>query len=113
MAHETAVLYARVSTDEQADHGYGLQSQLRELRALAKERGYTIGAEYVDDGWSGALLDRPKLDALRQVIRDRGADVVLAHAPDRLARDLMHLLVLRNEMRKAGVKLEYSSYTPD
>ena len=52
-------LYARVSTDEQAKK-YGLASQITELRALAARKGFTIpdGAEYTDDGYSGAELDR-------------------------------------------------------
>src|SRR5262245_35115494 len=56
-----AALYARVSTDEQAEKGYGLGSQLRALREAAATRGYDVaaGAEFVDDGYSGALVDRP------------------------------------------------------
>ena len=42
MATQTAVLYGRVSTEEQALNGFGLQSQVTELRVLAKKKGYTI-----------------------------------------------------------------------
>jgi site-specific DNA recombinase len=105
-------LYARVSSEEQAER-YGLSSQLRELRELAHRRGYAIVHEFVDDGWSGATLDRPQLTTLRSMVRARGVDVVLAHASDRLARDLGDLLVLRVEFRQAAARLEYVSHAPD
>ena len=59
-----AALYARVSTEEQTEK-YGLSSQLTELRALAQRRGHEITAEFIDDGISGAELDRPALSRLR------------------------------------------------
>ena len=105
-------LYARVSTDEQAER-YGLSSQLTELRALADRRGYAVVGEFIDDGWSGATLDRPRLTALRTLVRARGTDVILAHASDRLARDLGDLLVLRVEIRQAAARIEYVSHSPD
>src|SRR5262245_51416449 len=74
-------LYARVSTDGQVEK-YGLGSQLTELRALAKERGYTVVEEFVDDGVSAATLERPRLNALRALVRQRGLDVVMAHTSD-------------------------------
>jgi site-specific DNA recombinase len=106
-------VYCRVSTEEQAKEGYGLQAQLHELRALAATRGYEVVGEYSDEGISGATLERPRLDALRQAIKARQIDVVLAHASDRIARDLNHLLIVRHEMRKAAVKLEYATHSPD
>src|SRR5262245_13132066 len=107
-----AALYARVSTDLQTEK-FGLPSQLRELRALATRRGYTVIGEFVDDGYSGALLERPQLTVLRDLVRDRGVDVVLAHSSDRLSRELVHLLLLSDELRRAGVQLEYVSHLPD
>lgn len=107
-----AALYARVSTDEQAEK-YGLPSQLRDLRALAERKGYAVpvGAEYVDDGYSGADLDRPGLARLREAVRASAVDIVLAHDPDRLARELYLLLLLDKEFGRAGVRVEYASVT--
>src|SRR5262245_20273098 len=76
-------LYARVSTDEQAEK-YGLDSQLRALRERAKARGWDVVGEFKDDGYSGATLDRPALTKLREAARTRAFDVVLSHSPDRL-----------------------------
>jgi site-specific DNA recombinase len=57
-------LYARVSTERQADRGT-IGSRLQLLRHHIAEVGDELVGEYVDDGHSGARLDRPGLDALR------------------------------------------------
>jgi site-specific DNA recombinase len=94
-------LYARVSTDEQAEK-YGLAGQVHELRKHAAATGGTVVGEFVDDGYSGATLDRPQLEALRALVRTRAVDVVLIHAPDRLSRDLAHQLLLLKEIEKVA-----------
>src|SRR3989442_9275331 len=68
----TALLYARVSTEDQAEK-YGLSSQVHALHVLAAARGYerVPGGAYLDDGYSGASLDRPALDHLRAAARDK------------------------------------------
>src|SRR5215467_3871048 len=103
-----AALYGRVSTEEQAEK-FGLASQLTELRALAAQRGYAVApdGEYLDDGYTGAELDRPALTRLRDAAHARLFHVVLVHDPDRLSRNLGHLLLLEEEFEKAGVRLEF------
>lgn len=59
-----AILYARVSTDEQARTGYSLAQQLEALRAHAAREGYEILEEVTDAGYSGASLERPGMDRL-------------------------------------------------
>ena len=54
-----AVLYARVSTDEQARSGYSLAQQLEACRAWCAREGYEILEEVTDPGQSGASLERP------------------------------------------------------
>jgi site-specific DNA recombinase len=56
-----AILYARVSTDEQAKSGYSLPEQLRVLREHAAHEGYEVVSEIEDDGYSGTTIDRPGL----------------------------------------------------
>ena len=58
-----AILYARVSTDEQAKSGYSIPEQLRELRAYATREGYRVVEEAVDDGHSGAAHTAPAYGA--------------------------------------------------
>jgi hypothetical protein len=60
-----AVLYARVSTDEQARSGYSLAQQIEALRAYAAQEGYEVLEEVSDPGQSGASLERPGMDRVR------------------------------------------------
>lgn len=99
-----AAIYARVSTDWQAEHGYSIQTQLEECRAKAESVGASVVKEYVDDGYSGGFLERPALDALRDALPSGIFDVVIFHDPDRLARKLIHQLILTEEMERAHVR---------
>src|SRR5207253_881653 len=82
-------IYGRVSTDDQVQK-FGLTSQDTECTDAANKRTYTIVAKFLDDGYSGATLDRPGLAKLRALVRTGAVDVVLIHAPDRLSRKLSH-----------------------
>jgi site-specific DNA recombinase len=82
-----AILYARVSTREQADHGYSLSQQLGALRDYCKEQGYQIVEEVSDPGYSGSSPNRPGLDRVRDLVAAGGVDVVLAQDRDRIARE--------------------------
>src|SRR5688572_30972899 len=64
-----AILYARVSTDEQARSGYSLAQQLEALREYAAREGYEVLEEVVDPGQSGASLERPGMDRVRDLDR--------------------------------------------
>jgi site-specific DNA recombinase len=75
---KTAILYARVSTDEQARSGYSLAQQLEALREYAAREGYEVLEEIVDAGQSGASLERPGMDRVRDLVSAGGVSVVLA-----------------------------------
>jgi site-specific DNA recombinase len=85
-------LYARVSTDKQAEK-YGIPSQIEALKKRCLERSWTPILDgdrdsFIDDGYSGAELDRPALNRVRQAVREGRVDVVLSYDPDRLSRKL-------------------------
>jgi site-specific DNA recombinase len=82
-----AVLYARVSTDEQARSGYSLAQQIEALREYAAREGYEILEEVQDAGQSGASLERPGMDRVRDLVAVGGVAVVLAQDRDRIARE--------------------------
>ena len=67
-----AAIYARVSTDSQQQRGT-IGSQLAVLRERLAAEGDELVAEFCDDGHSGARLDRPGLDSLRDAA-EAGAD---------------------------------------
>jgi site-specific DNA recombinase len=101
-------IYARVSTEEQTKK-FGLDVQLSELRSAAKARGYFLDSsmEFIDDGYSGSYLDRPALNRLREAVAAGEVDVILIYDPDRLARNLVHQLVLCESFEKAGVVCQF------
>jgi site-specific DNA recombinase len=112
-----AALYARVSTDKQAEK-YGIPSQVEALRNRCLERGWSALPDadkeaFVDDGYSGSELARPALNRLREVVQKGQVDVVLAYDPDRLSRNLADLLLLESDFTKHGVKLEFITQETD
>ena len=101
-------VYARVSTVRQAQ-AQGVEQQLDRLRASAAERGWELGDQHVyrDDGFSGASLSRPGLDRLRDHAALADLDVVLVTAPDRLARNYVHQVLLIEELAGHGCRVEF------
>jgi site-specific DNA recombinase len=95
-----AILYVRVSTDEQARSGYSLAQQIEALRAYASREGYEILEEVQDAGQSGASLERPGMDRVRDLVAAGGVSVVLAQDRDRFAREPAYLFYLREEFAK-------------
>jgi site-specific DNA recombinase len=63
-----AILYARVSTEEQARNGYSLTQQLEALRGYTAREGYEVLEEVTDPGQSGASLGRPGMDRVRDLV---------------------------------------------
>jgi site-specific DNA recombinase len=100
-----AILYARVSTDEQARSGYSLAQQLEALREYAAREGYEILEEVVDPGVSGASLERPGMDRVRDLVAAGSVSVVLAQDRDRFAREPAYHYLLRREFEEHGTKL--------
>src|ERR671933_925054 len=100
-----AVLYARVSTEEQARSGYSLAQQLEALQEYAAREGYEVLEEVTDSGQSGASLERPGMDRVRDLVAAGGVSVVLAQDRDRFAREPAYLYLLREEFAEHGCKL--------
>ena len=101
--------YARTSSDEQREK-QTIQSQIAALEAEIQKNGETVVARYTDDGFSGAMLDRPALDKLRADIERKVFTRLYIHSPDRLARDLMLQLLVVKELRKHGIEVIFLSH---
>jgi len=107
-------IYCRVSTEDQEKEGTSLQSQLEGCHNKGHELGSDIPEEFtILETYSGLTLDRPKLPQLRQWVRDKEVDTVIAYTLDRLSRDPVHFIILQEEMEKAGVKLILVTETID
>ncbi len=100
-----AILYARVSTDEQARTGYSLDQQIGALRQRADAESYKVLEEVRDEGWSGAYLERPGLDRVRDLVEAGGVAVVVAQDADRITRDPAHRAFLDEEFERFGTRL--------
>jgi site-specific DNA recombinase len=105
-----AAVYVRVSTEDQARHGYSLQSQVDACRVRAESLGATEVRLFADEGVSGAILSRPGLSALRETVRSRSVSLVVVWDPDRLSRNLSHQLLLTEEIEQAKVRLEFVNF---
>jgi site-specific DNA recombinase len=102
-----AALYARVSTERQADRGT-IGSQLALLRERIAAAGDEPVGEYVDDGQSGARLDRPGLDALRDAAEAGLIERVWCLSPDRLARAYAYQVLVLDELDRFGVSVVFT-----
>src|SRR5919206_1079377 len=100
-----AILHARVSTDEQARSGYSLAQQLEALREYAAREGYEVLEEVQDPGQSGASLERPGIDRVRDLVAAGGVSLALAQDRDRFAREPAYLYLFRREFEEHGTKL--------
>ena len=97
-------IYARVSSERQEkEHTIG--SQLEALRNYAAQNGMEIVQEFTDEGHSGARLDRPGLDRMRDLAERRGFEVLLTYCTDQLARKFILQALILEEMERFGVKV--------
>jgi site-specific DNA recombinase len=101
-----AAIYARVSSERQRQDET-IQSQTVGLRELAAARGLLVPEDLVfeDEGFSGATLTRPALERLRDRAAEGAFEVLLCHAPDRLARRYAYQVLLLEELARSGVEV--------
>ena len=106
MKTSTVVLgYVRVSTDEQAASGLGLDAQRERITAYCLARGWTLAAIVCDAGYSASTLKRPAMDNVRQLMRERVVDSVVVLKLDRLTRSVRDLHALLQLSQESGVGL--------
>jgi site-specific DNA recombinase len=101
-------IYTRVSTERQ-EREQTIESQLAVLRAWAETHGHAVAPEHVflDEGYSGARLDRPGLDRLRDAVQDGDVGAVVVLSPDRLARKYVYQVLLLEEFQRAGCQVVF------
>lgn len=97
-------LYIRVSTEEQKIKGYSVEGQLEDCKKLAETNDYI---EYVDDGYTGEILNRPALMRLQNDVDSGLIHKVICYDPDRLSRKLLVQLMIAEQFQKAGVELQF------
>ncbi len=109
-----AALYARVSTEQQAQEDT-IASQLDLLRRRIQADGLTVAQElqFADDGYSGETFRRPALERLRDTAAAGAIDRIYIECPDRLARDYPYQMVVVDELRRQGVEVVFLNHDLD
>jgi DNA invertase Pin-like site-specific DNA recombinase len=98
---ESVVGYIRVSTDEQADSGLGLEAQRFAIEAECRRRGWVLAEVYEDAGASGkSLTGRPALQEALDAVRSHEASALVVAKLDRLSRSLLDFAALMEDARK-------------
>ena len=100
-----AAIYARVSSEQQRE-AHTIASQTASLIEFARGHDLEVPKEWVfeDDGYSGATLERPGLERVRDLAAEGQIQVVLAYAPDRLSRKYAYQILLIEELARNGVE---------
>jgi site-specific DNA recombinase len=99
-----AALYARVSTDAQQKKGT-IENQLVELKKQISAAGHVLAEEYIDDGYTGMLLDRPALNRMRADVKTDRFDRIYFLAADRIAREVEYQRIIVGELLKHGKQI--------
>lgn len=103
------LIYTRVSTQGQKE-GYSLESQKSACLKKAEELSAEV-IYHLEDTYTGAELERPALNQLRELVQSRQIDAVICLDPDRLSRNLADLLLLTSEMDRSNVELVFVNFT--
>jgi site-specific DNA recombinase len=103
-----AAIYARVSSDRQKED-HTIASQTAALIEYADREGFAVPNEWIfqDEGYSGACIVRPGLEAVRDLAAEGHIEAVLIHSPDRLSRKYAYQVLLTEEFSKHGVELRF------
>ena len=99
-------IYVRVSTDDQRDNGYSIDSQLRMIKEYCEKNDYSIVDVYNDAGYSGKDLMRPEMQRLLADIKSKKIDKLIAIKVDRLTRNNYDGFWLLNYCEEHDVKIE-------
>src|SRR5260221_343790 len=104
--NKPAAIYARVSSDRQKEN-HTIASQTAALIEYAQTHEYSVPPEWVfqDEGYSGAILVRPGLEALRDLAAEGQIAAALIYSPDRLSRKYAYQVLLSEELLRCGVEL--------
>ena len=103
-----AAIYARVSTDEQAERGYSLPAQIEDCQRYAQRHGFSVAGVFSDDYTGTVAIDeRPEGRRLQLLVASGAADAVVCYNVKRLGRNMVDLLIVARDWLRAGVQLHF------
>src|ERR1700694_3505371 len=105
---QMAAIYARVSSEQQRE-AHTIASQTAALIELAKTLEFEVPRAWIieDEGYSGATLERPGLERVRDLAAEGQIQAVLVYSPDRLSRKYAYQILLMEELARQGVETRF------
>jgi site-specific DNA recombinase len=105
---KNAAIYARVSSERQKEE-HTIASQTAALKEWAPTQQCLVSPDCIfeDEGYSGATLQRPGLERMRDLAAEGQLDIILAYAPDRLSRKYAYQVLLIEEFNRLGVDVVF------
>ena len=105
---QMAAIYTRVSSDRQRE-AHTIASQTAALVEWATTLDLEVPRDWIfeDEGYSGATLERPGLERVRDLAAGGDIEVVLVHSPDRLSRKCAYQVLLIEELARQGVEARF------
>lgn len=100
-----AVVYTRVSTEEQAKHDLSLPFQKDKCGEYAKKEGYIVAETFEESGKSGRTAKRPGLISMLDYCSEHKVEAVIVHKSDRLARNMADFWTISNLLKSKGIRL--------
>jgi site-specific DNA recombinase len=103
-----AAIYARVSSEQQRE-AHTIASQTAALIELARTLDLNVPKAWIfeDEGYSGATLERPGLERVRDLAAEGQIQAVLVYSPDRLSRKYAYQILLIEELARHGVETRF------
>jgi site-specific DNA recombinase len=113
--HKRACALLRVSTEEQARGGYGLEFQEADIRKFCDRNGVELLRVFRDEGYSGTTSNRPGFQEMMAWAREKRFDMLVVWKLDRLFRDTKLTLQTIDELCEYGVEFRsvQESFTHD
>jgi site-specific DNA recombinase len=102
---KTGITYRRVSTDEQAKHGYSIEAQKNNCADCANKLDYKIVEIFTDEGESATAADRPQFQAMLNYCEDHPVDAIFVWHTDRFARNENDHFFYKDKLKKLGITL--------
>ncbi|MBM3143337.1 MAG: recombinase family protein, partial [Chloroflexi bacterium] len=106
-------IYARVSTEEQAERDLSIPFQLERCRYHAQGKGWEVVKEFVDAGESARTDKRPEFQKMIASARAKEFDIILIHKFDRFARNDYDFITYEKELDDLGIVVESVSEPGD
>ena len=98
-AKPLAAIYVRVSTQDQAQHGFSLDAQEESLQNYAKALGYEIHKIYRDEGKSAKDLNRPEMQNMLKDAEEKKFSAIFIYKLDRFSRSLKDLILTIDQLK--------------